>query len=118
MEVLHSSNQEEILNFLSSLKFEGDGNIIVDHSEAGVYIRLANIPETADTPAAAAVSGDNLERAIIITGSSGVYNCNVIKNDGSVSENDTLLIATRATAYDLPADKRILGGYFPTETAG
>ena len=59
---------------------------------------------------------EQLRRASVVSGGSGVYLANVINNDGSVGDSE-LLITTRATAYDLSADKRILGAYFPTETA-
>lgn len=55
--------------------------------------------------------------AVIVSGSNGVYVCNIVNDDGSISTDETLLVASRATAYDLAADKQILGGYFPTVTA-
>lgn len=62
-------------------------------------------------------SEDNIKRAIIVSGSNGIYNCNIINEDGTISTTTTTLVASRATAYNLAPEKRILGGYFPTITA-
>jgi hypothetical protein len=108
-------NKEELQAFIQSLNFQGDGlNIAVDHNQAGVVIKY--IGEQTIQAETAGDSG-NTERAIIKSGGNGVYLCNVVNNDGTVSDADTLLVTSRATAYDLTADKRILGGNFPTLTA-
>lgn len=55
--------------------------------------------------------------AVIISGGNGIYLANTLDASGEIINNSVTVIASRATAYDLATDNRIVGVLIPTTTA-
>ena len=111
-----TSDIEPIYEYLNSLRFHGDGvNIEVDHSPAGITIKL--VSNEATVAATGSGGGGNLVEVEIISGENGAYKgFEIDPTTGERTENEVDIFATRTTAYDLSESKNAVGFVVATTT--